>query len=113
MATKIGDDHLIRILSSGDVASNEIFYHNENIKPCLANFHKKYQTECKIANGAVNKDDIDWLKNCALDKVYFCMYETEMQTKSSVFKVKDFGKYAYRFTSMPQYYHSQSYFSLF
>ena len=40
MATKIGDDHLIRILSSGDVASNEIFYHNENIKPCLAIFHK-------------------------------------------------------------------------
>ena len=57
MATKIGDDHLIRILSSGDVASNEIFYHNENIKPCLPNFHKKYQTECKNANDAVNEDD--------------------------------------------------------
>ena len=40
MATKIGDDHLIRILSSGDAASNDIFYHNENIKPCLVNFHK-------------------------------------------------------------------------
>ena len=25
MATKIGDNHLIRILSSGDAASNEIF----------------------------------------------------------------------------------------
>ena len=76
MATKIGDDHLIRILSSGDVASNEIFYHKENTKPCLANFHKKYQTECKNANGALNKDDIDWLKSSALDKVYFYIYET-------------------------------------
>ena len=37
----------------------------------------------------MNKDDIDWLKSCCLDKVYFYMYETEMQTKSSVFKVKD------------------------
>ena len=59
MATKIGDDHLIRILSSGDVASNEIFYHNENIKPCLAIFHRKYQTECKNADGAENTDDIN------------------------------------------------------
>ena len=40
MATKIGDEHLIRILSSGDAASNDIFYHNENIKFCLVNFHK-------------------------------------------------------------------------
>ena len=89
MATKIGEDHLIRILSSGDAASNEIFYHNENTKPCLANFHKKYQTECKNANGAVNKDHIDWLKSSALDKVYFYIYETEIQTPSSFFKVKD------------------------
>ena len=37
----------------------------------------------------MNKDDIDWLENSALDKVYFYMYETEMQTKSSVFKAKD------------------------
>ena len=89
MATKIGDDHLIRILSSGDVASNEFFYHKENIKPCLPNFHKKYQTECKNANDTVNEDDTDWLKSCALDKVYFYMYESEIQKKSSMFIVKD------------------------
>ena len=89
MGTKIGDNDLIRILSSGDIASNEIFYHKENIKPSLANFHRKYQTECKNTDVDVNKDDIDWLKSSALDKVYFYMYETEMQTKSSVFKAKD------------------------
>ena len=85
MATKIGDDHLIRILSSGDVASNEIFHHNEKIKPCLSNFHKKYQTECKNANDAVNEDDTDWLKSCALDKVYFYMHESEIQKKNPVY----------------------------
>ena len=37
----------------------------------------------------MNKDDIDWLKSSALDKVYFYMYETEMQTPSSIFKAKD------------------------
>ena len=37
----------------------------------------------------MNKDDKDWLKSCAIDQVYFYMHETDMQTKSSVFKVKD------------------------
>ena len=37
----------------------------------------------------MNKDDIDWLKSSALDKVYFYIYETEIQTPSSFFKVKD------------------------
>ena len=71
MATKIGDDHLIRLLSSGDVASNEIFYHNENIKPCLANFHRKYQIECKNTDSAVNKDDLDWIIIIMLDGSVF------------------------------------------
>ena len=57
MGTKIDDNDLIRILSSGDIASNEIFYHKENIKPSLANFHRKYQTECKNTDVDVNKDD--------------------------------------------------------
>ena len=74
MGTKIGDNDLIRILSSGDIASNEIFYHKENIKPSLANFHRKYQTECKNTDVTVNKDDIDWLKVLLWIKFIFtCM----------------------------------------
>ena len=42
---------------------------------------KKYQTECNKANDTVNEDDTDWLKSCALDKVYFYMYESEIQKK--------------------------------
>ena len=42
MAKTLNDDELIRLLSSGDVVSNELFYHKEKVKCCLAKYHKLY-----------------------------------------------------------------------
>ena len=77
MALKIGDDHLLRILSSGDVASNEIYYHKQNIKPCLLNFHNRYNAACKETHNLENYNDAEWLKISTLDKFYFHICEIE------------------------------------
>ena len=89
MATMIGDDHLLRILSSGDVAANEIYYHKQNIKPCLLTFHNKYKAACKDTQDPNSNYDVEWLKVSALDKVYFHMCEMEQQAPSTVFELKD------------------------
>ena len=43
MAQTLHDDEMIRILSAGDVVSNKTFYHKEEVKCCLAAYHKRYQ----------------------------------------------------------------------
>ena len=85
----IGDDHLLRILSSGDVAANEFYYCKQNIKPCLLTFHDKYKAACKDTQNPNSNYDVEWLKVSALDKVYFHMCEIEQQAPSTVFEVKD------------------------
>ena len=89
MATKIGDDCLLRILSCGDVTANEIYYHKKNIKPCLSTFHNKYKAACKDTQDHNSNYDVEWLKVSVLDKVYFHMCEMEQQVPSTVFEVKD------------------------
>ena len=89
MAKITGDDELLRILSTGDVASNEVFYHKPAIKGCLQLFERKYE---KI-NDKENREseiesEIKWKKLCALNKIYFHISEEERTHPSSVFEVK-------------------------
>ena len=47
MARVLNDDELIKLLSSGDVCLNEVFYHKENVKCCLQKFNKMYLQKVK------------------------------------------------------------------
>lgn len=53
MAFVIGYDHLLRILSTGDLAANEIYYHIQ----CLRNFHNKFNKAQKQSRISINKMD--------------------------------------------------------
>ena len=53
MAFVIGYDHLLRTLSTGDLAANEIYYHIQ----CLRNFHNKFNKAQKQSRISINKMD--------------------------------------------------------
>ena len=61
MAKTLNDDELIHRLSSGDVVSNELFYHKEEVKCCLAKYHKLYlQRKKEMGDSSVNKFGDEW-----------------------------------------------------
>ena len=72
MAKVVEDDELLRILSTGDVAANEVFYHKPAVKCCLQTF--KYEYERRINQEKINtveEHEMKWKKLCALNKIFY------------------------------------------
>ena len=84
MAVVIGNDNLLRSLSAGDVAANEIFYHGQ----CLKNFHNAFRK----AQGSETITDLDnytdWIKVSSLNKLFYHMCGIEQKEPGTVFEVK-------------------------
>ena len=82
----IEDDHLLRLLSTGDVAANEIYYHTQ----CLCNFHNKFNKAQKQTKpNFTGQSESDQIKVSALNKVFSYMCNIEQEKPSKVFKVKN------------------------
>ena len=47
MAKVLGNDNLLMILSSGDVAANELYYHKQKVNSCYQSFHGTCLSEIK------------------------------------------------------------------
>ena len=70
MAKVVEDDDLLKSLSVGDVAANELYYHKPNIKSCLQKFKNEYE---KRLNERIKNDDeqnLSWIKAYALSKIF-------------------------------------------
>ena len=81
MAAVIKHQHILRLLSHGDVSSNQLFYHT----PSLTKSTNQY-------NSLLRKNNIDsindtWIKELFLNKIILCIRDTELAGPGSVFMV--------------------------
>ena len=83
MAKTLNDDELIHLLSSGDVVSNELFYHKEEVKCCLAKYHKLYkmyfQHKKEMGDSSVNKFEDEWWEITSFNKLKYYMFSKEKE----------------------------------
>ena len=72
----LNDDELIRLLSSGDVVPNELFYHKEEVKCCLAKYHTLYylQRKKEMGDSSVNKFEYDWWEITSFNKLKYYIF---------------------------------------
>ena len=68
MAKVAGNDNILRLLSSGDVNTNELYYHKPKIKPCYQRFRKSYMLKVNKAED-VASDGTEWHKASSLNKI--------------------------------------------
>ena len=86
MAAKLGYREPLSQLSSGDIVSNELYYHKSTIKNCYVQFCNEYKRASKTSDEdeANNK----WLKALALNKIIYYVTETGKSNNVNSFKVK-------------------------
>ena len=86
MALTLNHEGILRRLSSGDVASNELFYHMN----CLNKYRNKYNSAVKKSSkGHIEVEDADSEKRIALKKVIFYLKDTETACPGTLFSVAD------------------------
>ena len=83
VAITVGNDSLLSLLSSGDLASNEMYYHTS----CYKDMINKYNA----INRKVNQNDEEqkWKKAQAFDQIINYIMEKENSEPGSVFFVQD------------------------
>ena len=81
IAAVIKHENVLRLLSHGDVSSNELFYHIS----CLSNYTNQYN---RISN-ANNTDSTNdsWVKELVLNKIILHIKDTELINPGTVFMV--------------------------
>ena len=84
------DYELIKTLSAGDVCSQEIFYHKNEIKHCLPDFHRRHSEMIKKARNKETDSEVEWLKPVAFNKVKYYMIQKEIDEPKTIFKVGDY-----------------------
>ena len=87
MAICLGDDNLIRRLSIGDVACNELYYHKQKVKHCYQTFRASYISKISKHKSLIN-DDIEWHRTSALNQIIHHMQECEIADPGKIFEVK-------------------------
>ena len=90
MAKFIGNDDILRLLSSGDVNTNELFYHKQKIKCCYQRFRKAYIS--KVNKVELVSDDSEWHKASSLNKIIYYMKEQDIENPGIIFEVKSLEK---------------------
>ena len=83
MTVKTGNDALLSLLSRGDLAANEVYYH----KACYKNMLNE-SDRCDKLNNSENVNR-NWEKARAFDKVINYIFEQEYLYPGSDFKVID------------------------
>ena len=91
MAKVVGNDDILRLLSSGDVNANELYYHKQKIKPCYQRFRKSYMSKVNKAED-VASDDSEWYIASSLNKILYHMREQDIENPGIIFEVKKLEK---------------------
>ena len=89
MAKCLGDENLLRLLSHGDVASNELFYYKATIKCCYQKYRKKYLKKIAERNSDRVHFTMEWFKVDSMNKVIFYIKEKEIENPGTIFEVKE------------------------
>ena len=84
MALTLGNEDIAQKLAVGDLASNELFYHNE----CLTEFHNIYNKTLKESDTVSETNRVKWCEASALSKVINSIYEKDRENPGSSFSVK-------------------------
>ena len=91
MVVQVGNDDVLSKLSSGDVASNEIYYH----KICYINFRTQYRdTLQKMLNNANEqiKEKESLIKTMRFNQVVNHIYDQKRYESVSSFEVAELEK---------------------
>ena len=81
MAAGIKDEHILRLLSHGDVSSNELFYHT----PCLTKYTNQYNSFLSTNN--IDPTNDTWIKELVRNKIILYIRDTELARAGTVFMV--------------------------
>ena len=83
MVKALNNDSVLCLLSSGDVASNELYYHDSCYNKIRNEYNKKNKTEISL------KNDEYMYRKIALKKVIFYLKDSEMSAPGSLFYVNE------------------------
>ena len=81
MAVALCHEHVLQLLSMGDVSSNELFYH----AACLNSYTKKYNNIKNIDNNDDN--NAAWIKELVLNKIILHINDLEVYSPGNLFIV--------------------------
>ena len=85
MAAKLNNESALRLLSSGDVVSNELYYHNK----CYATIQYQYSKLTKSESSkSVSMGDTE-CKQIALKKVIFYLKGSEISSPKNVYPLME------------------------
>lgn len=88
MATFLLDDNLLAKLSTGDLASNEMYYHGV----CYKSYINKYESSLKVSRCGNETDDESVVKAICKAKIAEFMLHTEKECPGTFFQVKSLEK---------------------
>ena len=81
MAAVIKHEHTMRLLSHGDVSSNELFYRT----PCLTKYINQYNSLLSTSN--IDSTNDTWIKEHVLNKIILYIRDTELAGPGTAFMV--------------------------
>ena len=88
MALFLNDSNLLPKISTGDVATNEVFYH----KKCYINYRNKHRSAVRGANKSsisLKEQEIDYAKTVCFNKIMNYVYEKGQEQENVSFQVSD------------------------
>ena len=86
MALAVGNDGLLKAVSVGDLAANEIYYHKNCYKTLVADYKKVTE------KGSNDNQNVAWKKSFVFDKVVQFMYNENSLHPGKVFRVKEINE---------------------
>ena len=89
MAKLLADDDLIGTLTSGDVCSNEIHYHKNEVSPCLPMFHRRYAEKVRDLSNCDDNSDDERHEITSFDKVKYYIIKKETEEPGFIFEVNN------------------------
>ena len=98
MASFLRDSNLMPKLCTGDVISNELFYH----KNCYLNYRNKYRNALIVANKTVPslRQEEDYQKAASFNKIMAYIYEKEQEQENVLFDVSELEELYYNQLSL-------------
>ena len=84
MAQCLEDEYSLVILSHGDIASNELFYHISNVKCCYQKYRKRYLKRLKEIKPNNEQNSEDWLKIYSLNKIIYFIKHKENENPGTL-----------------------------
>ena len=82
-ATATGNENLLKLLSAGDLATNELYYHRDCYKELVNEYNRK------SADNSSKETDDSWIKATAFSTLVDYILLEEEANPGSVFKVID------------------------